>query len=152
MIGEIPIQKFNEAFWCLTSHTIRVRIIRMKSNFLKISHIWRPGFLNLNTYIPDKPKLITKNQQGEFRCSKNENAFFGDQKHVKWNVLLVRMHLLFCSEVIRLGLNELFWKFLVVFHWIDPPKNSQNFVENAHYPDATPLKISIRTHSNPAWN
>ena len=24
-----------------------------------------------------------------------------------------------------------------------PPKNSQIFVENAHYPDATPLNISI---------
>ena len=42
--------------------------------------------------------------------------------------------------------------FLAVFHWIDPPKSSQNFVEKAHYPDATPLKISIRTHSIPAWN
>ena len=38
--------------------------------------------------------------------------------------------------------------FLVVFHWIDPPKDSQNFVEKAHYPDATPLKISTRL--NPA--
>ena len=35
------------------------------------------------------------------------------------------------------------------FHWIDPPKISQNFVEKAHYPDATPLKNSIRTHSIP---
>ena len=42
-------------------------------------------------------------------------------------------------------------KNFVVFHWIDPPKNSQNFLEKAHYPDATPLKISIRTHSIPAW-
>ena len=53
----------------------------------------------------------------------------------------------------RLGLNEFFWKFLVEFHWIEPPKNSQNFVEKpkkTHYPDATPLKISIRTHSIPA--
>ena len=40
--------------------------------------------------------------------------------------------------------------FLVVFHWIDPPNNSQNFLEKAHYPNATPLKISIRTHSIPA--
>ena len=39
----------------------------------------------------------------------------------------------------------------MVFQWIDPPKNSQNFVEKAHYPNATPLKISIRTHSIPAW-
>ena len=38
---------------------------------------------------------------------------------------------------------------LVVFHWIDPPKNSQNFVEKAHYSDTTPLKISIRNHSIP---
>ena len=51
----------------------------------------------------------------------------------------------------RLGLNEFFLKFLMVFHWIDPRKNSQNFVEKAHYPDATPLKISIRTHSIPAF-
>ena len=51
----------------------------------------------------------------------------------------------------RLGLNEFFYNFLVVFHWIDPPKNSQKFVEKAHYPESTPLKISIRTHSIPAW-
>ena len=50
----------------------------------------------------------------------------------------------------RLGLNEFFKKFLVVFLLIDPPKISQNFAENAHYPDATRLKISIRTHSIPA--
>ena len=37
------------------------------------------------------------------------------------------------------------------FHWIDVPKNSQNFVEKAHYPDSTPLKNSIWTHSIPAW-
>ena len=37
---------------------------------------------------------------------------------------------------IRLALNETFCKVLVVFHRIDPPKNSQNFVEKAHYPDA----------------
>ena len=49
-------------------------------------------------------------------------------------------------------MNEFFLKFLVVFHWIDPPKNSQNFVEKAYYPDATPLKIYIRTHSIPAWH
>ena len=30
---------------------------------------------------------------------------------------------------------------------MNPPKNSQNFEEKAHYPDATPLK---RTHSIPA--
>ena len=41
-------------------------------------------------------------------------------------------------------------RLLVEFHWIDHPKNSQNFVEKAHYPYATPLKIS-RTHSIPAW-
>ena len=40
-----------------------------------------------------------------------------------------------------------------MFHLIDPPpENSQYFVEIAHYPDATPLKISIRTHSIPAWS
>ena len=44
----------------------------------------------------------------------------------------------------RLGLNEFFSKFLVEFHWID-------FEETGHYPDAPPLKISIRTHSIPAW-
>ena len=33
---------------------------------------------------------------------------------------------------------------MVFLHLIDLPKNSQNFVEKAHYPDATPLKISIR--------
>ena len=32
-----------------------------------------------------------------------------------------------------------------------PPKNGQTFAEKAHYPNATPLKISIRTHSIPAW-
>ena len=52
------------------------------------------------------------------------------------------------NQPTRLGLNEFF---LVVFHCIDPPKSSQNFVEKAHYPDATPLKISIRTHSIQAW-
>ena len=30
-------------------------------------------------------------------------------------------------------------------------KVPKNFVEKAYYPDATPLKISIRTHSIPAW-
>ena len=34
-------------------------------------------------------------------------------------------------------------KFLVEFHWIDPSKNSKNFVE-------TPLNFLIRTHSIPA--
>ena len=43
-------------------------------------------------------------------------------------------------------------RILVLSHWINPPKNSQDFVEKAHYPDATPLRISIRTHSIPAWN
>ena len=45
------------------------------------------------------------------------------------------------------------WVLLEMFSGvsIDPPKNSQNFVEKAHYPNATPLKISIRTHSIPAW-
>ena len=52
----------------------------------------------------------------------------------------------------RLGLNEFFLKFLVIFHWIDHPKNSQTFVEKVNNPDATPLKISIRTHSIPAWS
>ena len=33
---------------------------------------------------------------------------------------------------------------------MDPSKNSQNFVEKAHYPDASQLKISIKTHSIPA--
>ena len=51
----------------------------------------------------------------------------------------------------RLGLNEFFKKFLVVLHWIDPPKNSQNFVEKAYFPDTTPLNISWRTHSILAW-
>ena len=37
------------------------------------------------------------------------------------------------------------------FHWKDPPKDSQNFLEIAHNPNETPLKISIRTHSIPAW-
>ena len=46
----------------------------------------------------------------------------------------------------RLGLNEFFQRFLVVslvFHWIDTPKNSQNFVEKAlsPIPDATQKKI-----------
>ena len=54
-------------------------------------------------------------------------------------------------KYVRLGLNEFFLKFLVVFHWIDPPKNSQNFAEKSHYPYAIALKISLRTHSNPAW-
>ena len=40
------------------------------------------------------------------------------------------------------------WVLLEIFS--DVPKNSQNFVEKAHYPNATPLKISIRTHSIPA--
>ena len=43
-----------------------------------------------------------------------------------------------------------FTRFLFM-HGIEyPPKNSQIFVENAHYPNATPLNISIRTHSIPA--
>ena len=37
-----------------------------------------------------------------------------------------------------------------MYHWIDPPKNSQNFVEKAHYFDTTPLNFFIRTHSIPA--
>ena len=40
--------------------------------------------------------------------------------------------------------------FLVEFHWIDPPKNSQNFVEKAHYPDATPLNFFYKNSFNPS--
>ena len=39
------------------------------------------------------------------------------------------------------------WVLLEIFtgvSLIDPPENSQNFVEKAHYSDATPLKISIK--------
>ena len=35
-----------------------------------------------------------------------------------------------------------------MFHWIDPPKNSQNFVEKAHNPDATPLKNFYKNSFN----
>ena len=38
------------------------------------------------------------------------------------------------GKYVRLGLNEFFYKFLVEFHCIDPPKDSQNFVEKAHIP------------------
>ena len=38
----------------------------------------------------------------------------------------------------------------MVFHWIDPPKNSQNFVEKALYPDETPLKNFYKNSFNPS--
>ena len=57
---------------------------------------------------------------------------------------------IFFNSGVQARIEWVLLEFLVVFHWIDPPKNSQSFVEKAYYPDATPLKISIRTHSIPA--
>ena len=55
------------------------------------------------------------------------------------------------NELGQARIEWVFKKNLVVFHWIDSPKNSQIFVENTHYPIATPKKIFlIRTHPMPA--
>ena len=121
-------------------------------------HVIR-AFLEQGEFLPFKFSFLSKSliqvfqplffyaNEWTIRGIRSEMHYFSSVISEEKENYVGRVVWLHTHNYLQAWIEWVLLEILVEFYWIDPPKNSQNFVEKAHYPDATLLKISIRTHS-----